>query len=163
MSKPEQQKEVRLEIRLPQSGYPKTMFFNRLQVEREEGFCLIHFGLVSKSGLLLDSYSCVLPQQALVQNQKSLLEYLARIGQSKQKNPQSWQMAPSREKTDVADIVNMAFRDDTAETCLCVFSMTAATRQRRTSSSDTLEAQPLVLLRSPVEMQKQLIEVLYAE
>ena len=92
MSKPEQQKEVRLEIRLPQSGYPKTMFFNRLQVEREEGFCLIHFGLVSKSGLLLDSYSCVLPQQALVQNQKSLLEYLARIGSRSRKirNPGKW-------------------------------------------------------------------------
>ena len=139
------------------------MFFNRLQVEREDGFCLVHFGLVSKSGILLDSYSCVLPQQALVQNQKSLLEYLARIGQPKQKNPQSWQGGKAGANTDVADIISMAFRDDTAETCLCVFSMMAATRQRRSSASDTLEAQPLVLLRSPVEMQKQLIEALYAE
>lgn len=148
---------------MPQSGYPKTMFFNRLQVEREDGFCLVHFGLVSKSGLLLDSYSCVLPHQALVQNEKSLLEYLGRIGQPKQKNPQPWQGGKAGADTDVADIVNMAFRDDMAETCLCVFSMAAATRQRRTSSGDSLEAQPLVLLRSSVEMQKHFIEALYAD
>lgn len=139
------------------------MFFNRLQVEREDGFCVAHFGLVSKSGLLLDSYSCVLSQHTLAQNQNPLLEYLARIGQSKPKKAQPWQMAPSREKTEVADIINMSFRDETAETCLSVFSMTAATRQRRSSSSDTLEAQPLVLLRSSVDMQKQLIESFYGE
>jgi hypothetical protein len=99
------------------------MFFNRLQVEREDGFCLVHFGLVFKSGLLLDSYSCVLPQQALVQNEKSLLEYLGRIGQPKQKNPQTWQGGKAGASTDVADIVTMAFRDDMAEACLSVFSI----------------------------------------
>ena len=139
------------------------MFFNRVQVEREDGFCLVHFGLVSKSGLLLDSYSCVLPQQTLVQNQKSLLEYLGRIGQSEQKNPQSWPGGKAGSNTDIADIINMSFRDDTAETCLFVYSMTAAARQGRSSATDTVEAQPLVLLRSPVDMQKQLIEALYAE
>ena len=124
---------------------------------------MVHFGLVSKSGLLLDSYSCVLPQQTLIQNQKSLLEYLGKIGQSKQKSPHSWQGGKAGANTDVADIVSMAFRDDMAETCLCVFSMTAATRQRRSASGDSLAAQPLVLLRSSVDMQKQLIEALYVE
>ena len=139
------------------------MFFNRLEVKRENGFFLVHFGLLSNASSLLDSYSCILPQQALVQNQKSLLEYLERIGLPKEKNPQSWEIEKSRGKIDVADIVNMAFHDKMAETCLCVFSMTAATWHRPESSSDTLEAQPLVLLRSAVEMQKQLIEALYAE
>ena len=30
-----EQKEVKLEIKLPQSGFPKTMFFNRFRLERE--------------------------------------------------------------------------------------------------------------------------------
>jgi len=55
------------------------------------------------------------------------------------------------------------FRDDTAETCLFVYSMTAAARHGRSAATDTVEAQPLVLLRSLVEMQKKLIEALYAE
>jgi hypothetical protein len=139
------------------------MFFNRLQVEHEDGFYVAHFGLVAKSGLLLDSYSCVLPKQALIQNRQSLLEYLARIGQSKQKHSHSWQGGRTGANTDVADIISMTFRDDLAETCLCVFSMTAAARQPRSSSNDALEAQPLVLLRSSAEMQKQVIEALYAE
>lgn len=140
------------------------MFFNRLQVEREDSFSLVHFGLVSKSGLLLDSYSCVLPQQSLVQNKNHLLEYLGLIGQSTQKNPQPWQGGKSGAETSIADILGMSFRADMAETCLYVISITAAAmRQGRTSSSDSLEAQPLALLRSSVEMQRHFIEGLYAD
>ena len=141
----------------------KTMFFNRLRVEHEDGFCVLHFGLVSKTGLLLDYYSCVLPRQTLEQNQNPLLEYLGRIGSPKEKSPLAWQVVPSGQTPDVADIINMAFRGDMAETCFCVFSLTAATRQRRAPSGDTLEAQALALLRSSVEMQKQLIAALYEE
>lgn len=163
MSKSEQPKDTRVEIRLPQSGYAKLMYFNRLRVEHEHGFCILHFGLVSKAGLLLDYYTCVLPEQALQQNQKPLLDYLGRIGTPKEKSPVAWQSIPTGQAADVADIVSMAFRDDMAETCFCVFSLTAAALQRRTSAGASFEAQALALLRSTVEMQKQLIAALYEE
>ncbi|WCJ58850.1 hypothetical protein NXS98_14150 [Fontisphaera persica] len=162
MSKSEQ-KEIRLEIQLPKDGFPKTMYFNRFRVERDEGYCLIQFGLMSAAGILLDQYSCVLPQRSLDQNQKSLLDYLARIGQPKQKNPLPWQGAPPGpgQKTDVADIIIMAIQSDMAETCFCVFPTTTVTRQKPFSTQQSFTAQPLVLLRSSVEVQKQLIVALY--
>jgi hypothetical protein len=138
------------------------MFFNRLRVEHEDGFCVLHFGLVSKAGLLLDHYTCVLPRQTLEHNQTPLLDYLGRIGSPKEKTV-AWQGVLTGQTPDVADIINMAFRNDMAETCFCVFSLTAATRQRRAPAGDTLEAQALALLRSSVEMQKQLIAALYEE
>ena len=74
-----EQKEIKLEIGLPPSGFSKSMYFNRFRIEREDGLCFVQFGLVSASGLL-DSYSCILPKEVLTQNQKSLLDYLNRIG-----------------------------------------------------------------------------------
>jgi len=157
-------KETRVEIRLPKSGYPKTMFFNRFRVERQDEFYVVLFGLLSASGSLLDQFSSIFPRQTLDHNQKSLLEYLERLGQPKQKAPFAWQGALQSHGADVVDIVSMAFRNDMAETCLCVFSLTAATRVKPGSSgSDVLEAQPLVLLRSSLELQQQLIVALYEE
>lgn len=160
MSTTEQAKEIKVEIRLPSGGYPKTMFFNRLRVDQEEGFHTVHFGLVSSSALL-DSYRCVLPERTLVQNQKALIDYLNRIGHPEPKAIQSWAGDPARAKADVVDIISMAFRDSMAETCFCVFPLTAAARARRVTANSFVEAQPLALLRSSVEMQKQLIEALY--
>ena len=162
MSKSEQ-KEVRLEIRLPKGGYPKTMFFNRFRVEREDGFCIVHFGLVASSGLLQDYYCCVLPHQTLQENEKSLVGYLGKIGEPKEKCPAGWQGVIAGQKAEVADIISMSLRSDMAETSFCVFSMTAASRFKPGGSTEALEAQPLVLLRSAVEMQKQLLVALYEE
>lgn len=162
MSKSEQPKEIRLEIRLPQSGYAKTMLFNRFRVEREEGFCVVHFGLVSKGGLLLDYYSCVLPRRTLEENHGRLLDYLERIGPAKEKLT-AWQGAVAGQTPHVADTVSMAFTGDTAETCFGVFSLVAAFVPRGVASDGLHEAQGLALLRSSLEMQKQLIRALYEE
>lgn len=160
MSKTEQ-KEIKLEIRLPKSGFPKTMFFNRFKVERDEGFRVVHFGLVSNSGVILDRYSCVFPRQTLDHNQKPLIEYLGRVGQPAQKAPPTWQV-PAAEVVNVVDIVSMAIREDLAETGLFAFSLVAASAFKG-ATVEPLEAQPLVLLRSNPETQKQLLVALYEE
>ena len=157
------QKEVRLEIRLPRTGYPRTMFFNRIRLEREPEFCVVHFGFVSDSRGAVDQFACVLPKEALKNNEKSLLDYLERIGQAEAKSPPAWQPVRRDGDIEVADIVGMAHRNDLAETCLYAFSMTAATRLKPGTSSHQVEAQPLILLRSTVELQKQLIAALYEE
>jgi hypothetical protein len=59
-----EQKEIKLEIGLPPSGFSRSMYFNRFRIEREEGLCLVQFGLVTTSGLL-DSYSCIFPKGML--------------------------------------------------------------------------------------------------
>jgi hypothetical protein len=158
-----EQKEVRLEVGLPAVGFPKTMYFNRFHIEREEGFSLVQFGLVSASGLL-DSFSCVFPADMLQQNEQTLLDYLNRIGRPAESAPPSWKGAAVDKGTQVADVVTMAFRGGMAETCLFFFSLSAATRQRRPGvANETVPAQPLVLLRSTADVQKQLIVGLYEE
>jgi hypothetical protein len=162
MSKAEQ-KEIRLEVELPHDGFRKAMFFNRFRVDKEPGFLLVQFGLVVASDLM-DSYSCILPEEALKSNQDSLIQYLNRMGRTEKSNPMPWKgMSPSPQ-TDVADVIAMAWRNQLAETCLYAFSLAAATRFSRALGSErTFTAQPLVLLRSTLDAQKQLITALYEE
>lgn len=162
MSKVEQ-KEIKLEVGLPPAGFRKTLYFNRFHIEREDGFCVVQFGLVSASGLL-DSYSCVFPKDMLKQNEQALLDYLNRIGRPAESSLPPWKGAAVEKRTEVADVITMAFRGETAETCLYFFSLSAATRSRKTgTASEAVPAQPLALLRSTADTQKQLIVGLYEE
>jgi len=161
MSKPTE-KETKLDVSLPQNGFPKTLYFNRLRVDRDEGFCLVQFGLVVASDLV-DSYSCVLTNEMLRNNQQSLLDYVKKLGTAEAEDA-SWKGATVSRKADVADVVTMSFRGDLSETVFYVFSMCAATNVARAAASGTsgaLPSQSLVLLRSTTALQKQLITVLY--
>ena len=53
------QREVNLEVNLPDKGFRKTLYFNRVRVDRDDGFYFVQFGLVVATDLV-DSYSCVL-------------------------------------------------------------------------------------------------------
>lgn len=155
------EKEIKLEVNLPHTGFPKTLYFNRLRVDREAGFCLVQFGLVVASDLV-DSYCCVLTSDVLQQNQKTLVEYSSKL--SANGSPESWKGISASRKVDVADFVAMSFRGQVAETCLFSFSMCSASRFASSSSAGTpLPSQPLALLRSSVALQKQLITSLYEE
>src|SRR5208283_5057326 len=124
MSKPTE-KEIKLDVSLPQSGYPKTLYFNRLRVDRDEGFCLVQFGLVVASDLV-DSYSCVLTDDMLKHNQQALVDYVKKLGPAEAEDT-SWKGVTASRKADVADIVTMSFKGDLSETAFYVFSMSAAT------------------------------------
>lgn len=161
VSKPEQ-KEVQLEVGLPQGGFPRTLFFTRFKVERSAEFVVVQFGLVASG--LRDWYACLLPTGTLKQNEHSLLDYLNRIGRAQQKPDTSWDGLTGELRADVADVITMAHRDEIAEICLYVFSISAATRFSKPGPTrGSLIAQPLALLRSSSELQKQLIQALYAE
>ena len=73
------EKEIKLDVGLPQNGLPKTLYFNRLRIDRDEGFCLVQFGLVVASDLV-DSYSCVVTDDALKHNQQALIDYVKKLG-----------------------------------------------------------------------------------
>src|SRR5271170_1769144 len=118
MSKPTE-KEIKLDVSLPQNGFPKTLYFNRLRIDRDEGFCLVQFGLVVASDLV-DSYSCVLTNDMLRQNQQSLLDYVKKLGTAEAVDA-SWKGATASRKADVADVVSMSFRGDLSETVFYVF------------------------------------------
>jgi hypothetical protein len=160
MSKPTE-KEVKLEIALQQVGFPKTLYFNRIRVDKDKGFCLLQFGLVVASDLV-DSYSCVLTDVALQQNQNTLLEYVKKLGTDVVEN-NDWKGVTMSRRADVADIVSMSFRGDEAETNFSVFSMCAVTMAARKTSGEVsqLQSQPLILLRSNKALQRELINSIY--
>lgn len=152
-----------MEITLPQGGFPKVMFFNRFRVDHDPEFKLVQFGLIVDTDLV-DGYSCILPTDTLKQNEKSLLEYLNRIGRPAESADGAWKGLAGECHAGVADVVTMAHRGDMAETGLFVFSLTAATRSAKPGTDNLpILAQPLVLLRSSPELQRQLIESLYEE
>ena len=162
MSKAEQ-KEAKLEINLPQGGFPKVMYFNRFRVDRDAEFKLVQFGLIVDTDLV-DGYSCILPNDTLQQNEKTLLDYLNRIGRPAESADGTWKGLAGEGHAGVADVITMAHRGGMAETGLFVFSLSAATRSAKPGGENLpILAQPLVLLRSSAELQKQLIEALYEE
>lgn len=161
MTAPTEQKEVKVEIRLPQTGFPRTMYFNRLHVEREKEFTILRFGLMSENGMLLDQYQILVHRQAIENHKNSLLTYLNRAGQPKDDSPKPWQSRMTTDRPDLADGISMSYRGDLAETTFWVFSMHAATQKARLKTAEPVDAQPVVLLRSAVETQKQLIAALY--
>jgi hypothetical protein len=155
--------EIKVEVGLPSGGFRKYMFFNRFHIEREQGFVFVQFGLASSSGLL-DSYSCVLSDETLLQNRDRLTAYLGRIGQPSEDRPLPWKGAPVDREVDVIDSISMACADKTAESCLHSLSLIAASKTRREKPGGAaLQAQPMALLRSSAELQKQLIISLYNE
>ena len=159
MSKPTE-KEIKLNVNLAEKGFHKTLYFNRVRVDRDDGFRLVQFGLVVASDLV-DSYSCVMTDEALRHNQDALVKYVAKLGPSDEDGI-SWKGATAARKTDVIDVVTMSFRGDVSETAFYVFSMCAATRSLAGSTTDlNLPAEPLALLRSTKALQKQLITALY--
>jgi hypothetical protein len=158
-----EQKEIQVEVRMPRGNYPKVMYFNRFRVDKEDGFSVVHFGLVGASGLIQDYYCCVFMSETLKQNKQSLVDYLTKLGALKGDLPTVWQVALPGHKTEVADIISMAHRSGIAEIGLSIFSLISTLNVKPDDSKNILEAQPLALLRSDVETQKQLIADLYAD
>lgn len=132
-------------------------------MDREGEFKLVQFGLIVDTDLV-DGYACVLPNDTLEQNKRSLLDYLNRSGRPKESADGAWKGLTGECHAGVADIITMGHRGETAETGLFVFSLSAATRpQKAGGANEQIMAQPLALLRSSHELQKQFIESLYAE
>jgi len=154
-------KEVKLEVGLPPIGFPRSMYFNRFFLEQEGALCLLHFGFVCTSGLM-DSFACVITKEALDLNRDSIINYLNKTGRPKDASPPPWNGAGVEKRIHMVDIMAMAVRDQMAETCLYLFSHSAASRLAQTgSATSAIPAQPVALLRSTPEMQKHMIIGLY--
>src|SRR5208282_1292538 len=80
-------KEIKIEVRFPDSGFPKCMYFNRFRIHREKDFLLLHFGMDSGTEGVLDHYSCIMSYYAREQNKLSLIDYLNRCPRPKEKPP----------------------------------------------------------------------------
>ena len=137
------------------------MYFNRFQAEREKDFMILHFGLVSETGMLLDQCHILIHRQAVERHKVSLITYLGQIGQPKESPTKPWQSRMATDRPELVDGVSMAYSGDLSETAFWFFSMHAASVRARMKTAEPVTAQPVVLLRSPLETQRQLIATMY--
>ena len=83
-------------------AYIRSCMANRFKLETEEGFTVAHFGLVNRSGRLLDRFSCVFPEHTLTTQRENLVQYSDKIGIPKNAIPQ-WE-PPDREAKGTLDL-----------------------------------------------------------
>ena len=160
MAAPEK-KEKSLEVVVPESGYPRTMYFNRYRVERHSVFSLVYFGLVSESGVIVDSYCCAFTHDALEANKKALMEYLGKLGVPKDTLP-TWSNSSGIANSGIADIIGMTYTGNFAETQLALYSRNAVFRaSQEKQSKASVQGQAVALLRSEKEIQAHLIKAMY--
>jgi len=126
----------------------------------EECF-LLHFGLVTEAGDLLESHSCILDKLVIVNSKKSWLEYLGKIGQLPEREFDfDWQPPVSRVgHVPSSNICQIARTGDMAEIRFYTYSMGYLIDKGKgtTEKEQTITAQPLGLFRSKLDLHLAII------
>jgi hypothetical protein len=149
-----------LQLGAPSGGYPRLMAFNRSAIERLDDIILMHFGLVNKSGMLLDRYSCAITVFELDAQKESLMEYLGRTG-ALGEAPQTWQPPNEAKQTDFCNFIGVASSPAIGEITLNNFVGRAAAEMA--SQQKVLVAQPVALLKSGLDLHRHWIRMLFQE
>lgn len=146
-------------VDLAEIGFGTVLFFNRFGVERGDGYRLVHFGFLTKSGDVLGSYSTIMANTFIEANQENWFEYLGRIGEAPaQPIDLTWRPPIShRRAVDFTNAMRLARSGAEAECrCYCI-SMGAAIDRGRSDLSKPLQSQPLALLQSSLEQHQLLL------
>jgi len=140
---------------------------NRFAIEREEGFTVVHFGLVNRAGSLLDRFSCVFPEHTLKSQRENLVQYSDKIGPTKKKIP-SW-AAPARKSEEttllpVIDFVHVSQWDDAhAEICFWNFSQGHLADIVRAGGKEPIAPWGVALVRCEIDLQRAFLAALYED
>jgi hypothetical protein len=151
-------------------GHPAQYFHscmaNRFAIQREEGFLLAHFGLVSGSSLLLDRLTCLFPDHTLNALKENLVQYSEKVGLPKKTIP-SW-VPPVWINNDfsslpVIDFVHLCHWDEAhAEICFWSYSRAAAADMAvMGKKTDFITPWGIALLRCEIDLQRAFLEKLY--
>ncbi len=147
--------------------YYHSLTANRFVLEREEGFVLASFGLVNRSGLLLDRFTCIFPDYTLQSLKENLVQFSEQIGLPK-KNIPVWNPPPFQ-NTDlstlpVIDFIHLTHWDDSyAEICFWSYSRAAAADVARIGKKDDcIMPWGIALLRCEIDIQRAFLDKLYA-
>lgn len=134
------------------------MPFNRYSTERFDGFVVMHFGLLSPSGTLLDHYSCATTQLELENQKKSIMDYLGRTG-SLGAAPAAWQPPMGLKQIDICNHIGLCGNPDIAE--ITLNNMVGKELSELKPGQTTVRADTIALLRSSMELQKHWIKDLF--
>jgi hypothetical protein len=143
---------------------------NRFAIEHEEGFALAYFGLVNRSGLLLDRFTCLFPDYTLQTLKENLVQFSEKVGLPKKKIP-AWNPPPIQSQTfsdlstlPVIDFIHLTYWDDAyAEICFWSYSRASAADVARSGKKDdAITPWGIALLRCEIDLQRAFLEQLYS-
>ena len=146
-----------VQIHLPTTAFRRPMFFNRVAVERKDGFVFIHFGFVNGANVTTDSYSTAISELELSNQKKTTMDYLGKQG-ALGEEPPAWQ--PMGKTIELCSHVGLAHHGPIAETALFLFSLWSTMAESR-KPSPNLNADAIALLRSSLATQQHLIRLLF--
>ncbi len=142
---------------------------NRFAIKRDDGFVLCHFGLINRSGVLIDRFACVLADSTLENLKENLLQYSDMVGLSKVAIP-DWDPPPLRIKDSVsmmldmlpvADFVHLSnLLDKNAEICFLNYSHGSLTEAGRRGDTD-FPTWGLAMIRCTLDLQREYLRKLY--
>ncbi len=116
-------KEVKPEFAVLPINVKKHLYFNRYKLELFESQLLMHFCLVHHSGVILDSYSSVIPRSNVRDSRKSIESYLTAanlIGDFEQKEYPF--TTPARD-VDSISFIQLSRLNDLAEIGMVCYSL----------------------------------------
>ena len=142
-------------IETPLKAFPINVCFNQFSIEKDSGWWVLNVGYLTKGRLLDDVFSFALSKETLDQTRESTLEYLGRMGEIL---PMEHYIVPPASKVIAVNVINMSYRGDVSEIVLANFTFR---RIMVESKESAFEADPVAVLRSPLNVQRNLIRALY--
>jgi len=147
-------------------AYISSMMANRFAIQRDDGFVLVHFGLVNREDKLIDSASCVFSDFTLAALRENLLQYSEKLPPVKVPIP-AWKPPKMEEKVSIMSILPVVdfvhvtnWADKCAEICLMNYSQGQAGVGRPTGQ-ESLLAWGVALIRCSIEFQASFLQGLY--
>ena len=142
-------------VEMPFGAFPVSFCFNQFSLEKDSGWSVLSVGYLSKGRFLDDVLSFAVSQDAIEMSKQSTLDYLGRIGEIL---PMEHFIVPPAPKIVPANVIGMAYRGDIGEVALANFTFRRIVVD---SKESTFEADPVALLRSPLNVQRNLIRALF--
>lgn len=157
-----QPKEV--SVNWSEGNFGLVTYVTRFGIEPLEGEKVFHFALLNRIGEQMSCFACIFDSEMLKQQKANWLAYLDKIGLPTQ-SPDITLRCPSSKLTGVP-MVNAALwtraTEDNAEVRFYAFAVGDLYAARLPGpSAYKVTAQPLALLRCPIELQRQLLVSLY--
>jgi hypothetical protein len=152
-------------LRHPQQ-YIFSCMANRYAIEPDDGFTLAHFGMVNRSGLLIDQLTCAFPEHTLKSQKENLVQYSDKVGLPKKEIP-IWR-PPVRDCSDkemnipVVDFVHVTHWEDAhAEICFWNWSQASLSDLVQMGKQDNLMPWGVAMVRCSIDLQRAFLIELF--
>ena len=151
-------------IRLQHAGFRSYAWFNRFEIQSSKEGKLVYFGMII-GGRIVSQVAVLLGWKLLTENRDGNLSYFERmnVGQLNEHEIteiEQWRPDVHESEVFVPSLMRMGHADEEAEISFYGLAFSALIGL---DSSSELDSDPLVAVRSRVEIQRHFIEQIYVD